>query len=78
MGDFGLAEDIHIDGYFKQERKENIKLPFKWMALESLIDGIFTEKTDVVYYNITQHAVHEKKFLVAISRILMKSLPIQH
>ena len=47
VGDFGLAEDVYSCGYFRQEGK-NIKLPYKWMALESLTDSIFTEKTDVV------------------------------
>ena len=25
-----------------------VKLPIKWMAIESIEDGIFTEKTDIV------------------------------
>ena len=53
MADFGLSEDIYARNYFKQGRDtddgENpVKLPVKWMALESLNDGIFSEKSDVV------------------------------
>ncbi len=50
VGDFGLAEDIYnyVSGYFKQNDPFNVKLPYKWMALESLNDAIFSEKTDVV------------------------------
>ena len=48
VGDFGLAEDVYSCGYFRQEKNKNIQLPFKWMALESLNDNIFSEKTDVV------------------------------
>ena len=48
VGDFGLAEDVYESGYFRQRERANVKLPFKWMALESLEDAIFTEKTDVV------------------------------
>ncbi len=48
MGDFGLAEDIYASGYFRQNNRANAKVPYKWMALESLNDAIFTEKTDVV------------------------------
>ena len=48
VGDFGLTEDVYSTGYFRQQDRENVKLPFKWMAPESLNDGIFTEKTDVV------------------------------
>ena len=51
MGDFGLAEDVYTVGYFKPNVKENIKLPYKWMALESLSDSLFSEKTDVVIIN---------------------------
>ena len=48
VGDFGLAEDVYSCGYFRQTGKGNIKLPYKWMALESLSDNLFSEKTDVV------------------------------
>ena len=51
VGDFGLAEDMYTTNYFRQVKEgeePSVKLPIKWMALESLLDGIFTEKTDVV------------------------------
>ena len=48
VADFGLSEDVYTTGYFKQGRDDNVKLPFKWMAPESMTDGIFNEKTDVV------------------------------
>ena len=54
VSDFGLSEDIYARNYFRQRQQGEdgetiVKLPVKWMALESLNDGIFTEKTDVVY-----------------------------
>ncbi len=54
VGDFGLAEDVYgygyilQTGYFRQGDLEGVKLPYKWMAVESLNDAIFNEKTDVV------------------------------
>ena len=54
VADFGLSEDIYCKDYFRQVLTGNaqeqgvVKLPIKWMAMESLSDGIFTEKTDVV------------------------------
>ena len=54
VADFGLSEDVYCKDYFRQALSGNrqeegvIKLPIKWMALESLSDGIFTEKTDIV------------------------------
>ena len=48
VGDFGLAEEIYSTNYFRQGEEASVKLPVKWMALESLLDGIFSEKTDVV------------------------------
>ena len=50
MADFGLAEDIHSSGYFRQNKSgSSVKLPFKWMAPESLQEGLFSEKSDVVH-----------------------------
>jgi hypothetical protein len=46
IADFGLSEDIYSKTYFRQE--SDAKLPVKWMALESLQEGVFSEKTDVV------------------------------
>ena len=48
VADFGLSEDVYTTGYFRQDQNDPIKLPFKWMAPESLMDGLFNEKTDVV------------------------------
>ena len=53
VSDFGLSEDIYARNYFRQgtlgeEEEAPVKLPVRWMAVESLNDGVFTEKTDVV------------------------------
>ena len=49
--DFGLSEDVFVRNYFRQGTSEEIvKLPVKWMAPESLSDGHFSEKSDVVSY----------------------------
>ncbi len=48
MSDFGLTEDVYTVKYFQQDANHDIKLPLKWMALESLQQGKFSEKTDVV------------------------------
>ena len=51
VADFGLSEDVYTTGYFRQKKDDQVKLPFKWMAPESMMDGIFNEKTDVVCTN---------------------------
>ena len=48
ISDFGLSKDIYEKNYFRQSSEEDTKLPIKWMALESITDGVFSEKTDVV------------------------------
>ena len=52
VADFGLSESTYTREYFREHKEEGkaIKLPVKWMAIESFVDGIFTEKTDVVGY----------------------------
>ena len=60
VADFGLAGEIYARNYLRQEtasHKEGealVKLQVKWMALESLHDGVFSEKTDVVSVVVCQ------------------------
>ncbi len=39
---------IRKDTSDMQGEAEGVKLPYKWLAMESLSDAIFNEKTDVV------------------------------
>ena len=54
VADFGLTKDIYSSNYIRQVSMHKkagqipVKLPVKWMALESLNDGVFSDKTDVV------------------------------
>ena len=51
VADFGLSEKMYSSkSYFRIEvaGQGGVKLPVKWMAIESLNDDIFSEKTDVV------------------------------
>ena len=49
VADFGLSESIDTTKeYFRQDQDVIIKLPLKWLALESINDGVFSEKSDVV------------------------------
>ena len=48
VADFGLTEDVYQRNYFRQDSSTSIKLPIKWMAVESLHDRVFSEKSDVV------------------------------
>ena len=48
VADFGLAEDVYTRGYFRQDKQSGPRLPIKWLAPESLRDGVFSEKSDVV------------------------------
>ena len=48
VADFGLAKSTYEKLYFRQNKGEPVKLPIKWMAIESIEDGVFSEKSDVV------------------------------
>ena len=40
---------MYSSEYFRQDKSGgNVKLPFKWMPLESLQEGLFSQKSDVV------------------------------
>lgn len=46
IADFGLSRDVYESNYYVL--RHAAKLPVRWMALESLLDGCFNLKTDVV------------------------------
>lgn len=46
MADFGLSKKIYSSNYYRQ--KVAIRVPIKWMAMESLSESVYTTKTDVV------------------------------
>ncbi|CAB4030749.1 partial, partial [Paramuricea clavata] len=50
VGDFGLARDIYK--YQKYSKKSSGFVPIKWMAIESIGDLIFTEKSDVWSFGV--------------------------
>ena len=51
VADFGLSEDVYCVKYYRQKKcSEDVvaKVPIRWMPLESIEDGLYTEKSDVV------------------------------
>lgn len=43
--DLGLCKDIYVNPEYRKKCKA--LLPIRWMAVESLMEGIFTTKSDV-------------------------------
>ncbi|XP_057670694.1 proto-oncogene tyrosine-protein kinase ROS isoform X2 [Diorhabda carinulata] len=50
IGDFGLARDIYKNDYYRKEGEA--LLPVRWMAPESLTDGVFTSQSDVWAFGV--------------------------
>ena len=46
VADFGLSRDIYARNYYQGGRGE--KVPARWMPVESLVDGLWSEKSDIV------------------------------
>jgi serine/threonine protein kinase len=55
VADFGLSRKLYEKVYFRQgtPAEGSVKLPIKWMAVESITDRIFSEKTDVWSFGVT-------------------------
>lgn len=50
IGDFGMTRDIYQSDYYRKESRG--LMPVRWMAPESLVDGVFTSDSDVWSYGI--------------------------
>ena len=52
VSDFGLSKrDLESKEYYRL-KDSGTKLPIKWLSPESLQDGLFSEKTDAVKFNV--------------------------
>ena len=64
IADFGLTKDVYSTEYYRVN--QHIPLPVKWMSLESLLDGYFDEKTDVVRAYVCNNIVYLNSYMVSI------------
>ncbi|KAM9827335.1 ephrin type-A receptor 7 [Neosynchiropus ocellatus] len=51
VADFGLSKKIYSNNYYRQ--KVTIRVPVKWMAMESLSESVYTTKSDVWSFGVT-------------------------
>ncbi|XP_042257093.1 tyrosine-protein kinase receptor TYRO3 isoform X1 [Thunnus maccoyii] len=51
VADFGLSKKIYSNNYYRQ--KVAIRVPIKWMSIESLSESIYTTKSDVWSFGVT-------------------------
>ncbi|XP_070563671.1 fibroblast growth factor receptor 3-like [Ptychodera flava] len=50
IADFGLSRDIYQKGQYQRHAKQGTLVPIRWMAPESLLTGVYTNKTDIWSY----------------------------
>ncbi|XP_054609971.1 tyrosine-protein kinase receptor TYRO3 [Dunckerocampus dactyliophorus] len=51
VADFGLSRKIYSSNYYREQK--SIRVPVKWLAIESLSDSVYTTKTDVWSFGVT-------------------------
>lgn len=51
VGDFGLSRKVYHNPNYQKQGNE--ALPVKWMAIESLIDRVFSSQSDVWSFGVT-------------------------
>ncbi|KAK6477786.1 ephrin type-B receptor 1-like [Huso huso] len=51
VADFGLSKKIYSSNYYRQ--KVAIRMPVKWMAIESMAESVYTSKSDVWSFGVT-------------------------
>ena len=58
IADFGLSRDMYQNDYYRTGDEQK-PLPVKWMALESLDDGIYSISSDVVrmFFKMLLHCI---------------------
>ncbi|XP_035657549.1 angiopoietin-1 receptor-like, partial [Branchiostoma floridae] len=47
ISDFVLARDVYVTTQYMRHPLTNVLLPIKWMALESLLEGVYSCKSDM-------------------------------
>ena len=52
IADFGLARDVYLESFYTDVDKPRKQLPIRWMAIESIEQGIYTIKTDVWSFGV--------------------------
>ncbi|XP_062508441.1 tyrosine-protein kinase receptor UFO-like [Corticium candelabrum] len=55
IADFGMARCINEQSYYRQE--SDTPIPVKWMAPESLLQRVYSEKSDVWSFVVTSWEV---------------------
>ncbi|XP_066279334.1 tyrosine-protein kinase Mer-like [Branchiostoma lanceolatum] len=51
VADFGLSRKIYCENYYRQGSM--VKVPVKWLAMESLADRVYTTQSDVWSFGVT-------------------------
>ena len=68
VADFGLSAKIYTSAYYRQTETDTaVKLPVRWMPPESITDGIFTEKSDIVSEITTAGMQHPSPLITLVS-----------